>query len=49
MKNAFNTSEPTEYKKLTDNGNIQIEYGAKDFVVKSESYIDSESEVLGCS
>jgi hypothetical protein len=26
--------EPTEYKKLTDNGAINIEYGAQDMLVK---------------
>ena len=46
MKNAFNSNEPTEYKKLTDNGNICIEYGAQDFLIKGSS-TESESEVIG--
>ena len=45
MQNAFSRSAPTEYKKLTDNGNIHIEYGAQDFTVKSD-VADSESEVI---
>jgi len=32
--NAFSLREPTEYKKLTDNGPICIKYGAQDFLVK---------------
>jgi hypothetical protein len=34
MANAFSLREPTEYKKLTDNGAIRIEYGAQDLLVK---------------
>jgi len=34
MANAFSLREPTEYKKLTDNGVIHIEYGAQDILVK---------------
>ena len=34
MSNAFSLREPTEYKKLTDNGVIHIEYGAQDLLVK---------------
>ena len=34
MANAFSLREPTEYKKLTDNGAICIEYGAQDLLVK---------------
>ena len=45
MKNAFDRSQPTEYKKLTDNGKINIEYGAQDFTIKDESL--EESEVIG--
>jgi hypothetical protein len=45
MKNAFNSNEATEYKKLTDNGAINIEYGAQDFLVKTEG-IDSDSEII---
>ena len=45
MKNAFDSSEPTEYKKLTDNGKILIEYGAQDFLVKDDT-LDAESEII---
>ena len=34
LTNAFDTKAPTEYKKLTDNGDIRIEYGAQDLLVK---------------
>lgn len=34
--NAFDPKEETEYKKLTENGNIQIEYGAQDLLIKPE-------------
>lgn len=36
-KNAFNDSEETEYKKLTGNGDIILEYGAQDLGVEQES------------
>ena len=34
LANAFDLREPTEYKKLTDNGAIHIEYGAQDIMIK---------------
>ena len=34
LHNAFDRTKPTEYKKLTDNGKIIIEYGAQDLLVK---------------
>lgn len=37
LSNAFDLREPTEYKKLTDNGAIHIEYGAQDIMVKPET------------
>lgn len=36
LTNAFNPKAESEYKKLTDNGNIQIEYGAHDLVLSQE-------------
>ena len=33
LVNAFNLNEPTEYKKLTNNGKINIEYGAHDLAL----------------
>ena len=41
MLNAFDKRKETEYKKLTDNGNIIIEYGAQDLLVP---YAEGESE-----
>ena len=43
--NAFDTKKETEYKKLTDNGNIIIEYGAQDILVRGEND-DPESEII---
>jgi hypothetical protein len=40
LENAFDLRAPSEYKKLTDNGAIHIEYGAQDILVKP-----SEGEV----
>lgn len=38
--NAFDTKQETEYKKLTDNGDIIIEYGAQDLQIKTEESSD---------
>lgn len=46
LVNAFDTKKETEYKKLTENGNIRIEYGAQDLIVKNEQD-DPEGEVIG--
>jgi hypothetical protein len=46
LLNAFNRSAPTEYKKLTENGNVIIEYGAQDLLVKEDGGI-SEGEIIG--
>lgn len=46
MQNAFDSRSPTEYKKLTSNGNILIEYGAQDFTI-NDLNDDYESEVIG--
>ena len=45
LLNAFDKRKETEYKKLTDNGNIVIEYGAQDILVRDESD-DPESEII---
>ena len=45
VKNAFDLRRETEYKKLSDNGNIIIEYGAQDLLIRDE-VIDSESDVI---
>ena len=50
MLNAFDPQKETEYKKLTENGSIHLEYGAQDLTIKpdfkpgEEPYI---STVLG--
>ena len=36
LLNAFDTKQETEYRKLTDNGNIIIEYGAQDLLLEQE-------------
>ena len=45
LHNAFDVTKPTEYKKLTDNGSITIEYGAQDLLVYDEGE-DPESEII---
>jgi hypothetical protein len=45
LQNAFDRRKETEYRKLTDNGNIIIEYGAQDLIVYDES-TDVNSEVV---
>ena len=34
--NAFDVHKDTEYRKLTENGSIRVEYGAQDLLVKTE-------------
>ena len=50
LANAFDLKAPTEYKKLTDNGVIRLEYGAQDITVKpsaeDEGYSSIESARL---
>ena len=47
LVNAFNPTIPTEYKKLTDNGKIIIEYGAHNFdVPEPEAPNPPFSEIL---
>ena len=46
LRNAFDPTSPTEYQKLTENGNIYIEYGAQDISVNTDD-VDSESEIIG--
>jgi hypothetical protein len=45
LKNAFDKTKETEYKKLTDNGNVIIEYGAQDILVYDDAQT-SESEII---
>lgn len=46
LANAFDPKQETEYKKLTDNGRVLIEYGAQDLTVKTE-LSDCKCEVIG--
>lgn len=46
LADAFDPKKETEYKKLTDNGNINIEYGAQDLEIKTE-LTSNKFEVLG--
>jgi hypothetical protein len=49
LLDAFDPQKETEYKKITENGNIHIEYGAQDLMIKPD--IDAEpgyiSTVIG--
>lgn len=50
LLNAFDPKRETDYKKLTDNGSIRIEYGAQDLTVKPDFKPGEEpfiSTVLG--
>lgn len=44
--NAFDASKETEYKKLTGNGKITLEYGAQDLELDTEP-INIMSEIIG--
>ena len=46
LADAFDSKKETEYKKLTENGNINIEYGAQDLAIKTE-LSDSNFSVVG--
>lgn len=42
LANAYNTDCETEYRKLTDNGNIIVEYGAQDLMLPEEEVIEKK-------
>ena len=46
LANAFNTNELTEYKKLTENGKVIIEYGAHDLALPTEELPSAFDEIL---
>ena len=46
LKDAFDVKKETEYRKLTDNGRITIQYGAQDLEIKNE-FTYNKFEVLG--
>lgn len=35
LANAYDKTQPTEYKKLTENGSIHIDYGAQDLLAQT--------------
>ena len=43
LANAFSKTEEVEYKKLTENGAIRLEYGAQDLALEDNNNQDSES------
>jgi hypothetical protein len=48
LVNAYNELVPTEYKKLTDNGRVNIEYGAQDLALPDQPPLPpSFREILG--
>jgi hypothetical protein len=46
LANAYDRKKDTEYLKLTDNGKINIEYGAQDLAISQEE-TDSLEQLLG--
>lgn len=46
LADAFDPKKETEYKKLTENGSIRLEYGAQDLTIKTE-LSDSAFSVAG--
>jgi hypothetical protein len=46
LANAYDRKTPTEYKKLTENGKILIEYGAQDLLVQKDSNIEFTEEIV---
>jgi hypothetical protein len=47
LANAYDKKLPTEYKKLTENGTIHIEYGAQDIMVKPAEDEIGYSDITG--
>lgn len=48
LVNAYNTDCETEYKKLTENGNIIVDYGAQDLMIPEEEAVGEKlvSEII---
>lgn len=46
--NAFNDEEETEYKKITGNGKVRLEYGAQDLELKPGE-VKITNEIIGMS
>lgn len=49
LLNALNKRVPTEYKKLTDNGRVLIEYGAQDLLIDGPEIPTPYSAVLAAN
>ena len=47
LANAYDVKTPTEYKKLTENGKIFIEYGAQDLLVQKDPDTMLTEEIIG--
>ena len=48
LVNAFNPNEPTEYRKLSENGKVNIEYGAHDLALPAaEEPMSTIKEIMG--
>jgi hypothetical protein len=45
LKNAFDKKKETEYKKLSDNGNVLIDYGAQDLIMP-DADIKPDGEII---
>lgn len=46
LLNAFDRKKETEYKKLTDNGNVIIEYGAQDLTIGHSVDEDIDYDII---
>ena len=46
LLNAFDPKKETEYKKLTENGDILLDYGAQDLTIQTESS-NSAYDIVG--
>ena len=45
--NAFDSQQDTEYRKLTENGKILVEYGAQDLTIGQETFAEeSDYEII---
>lgn len=46
LANAYDKKLPTEYKKLTENGSVYIEYGAQDMLVQTGPDTEFTEEIV---
>lgn len=46
LVNAFNYNMPTEYKKLTENGKVNLEYGAHDLALPDHREQNPQYEII---